>query len=239
MNLLTALKLKSGNYNNVVSSLWKDEEKTIPVIDVDGEVVLLSTDGTSWEYTNGTDGCWVQVDIDIDVQILNSIYPFMMSVSNSIYNDFVNCCCSKFYKNVTVTENVDEKEFLDITLNEPPCVREGDFIMVVSCHNKYLTKVMKITGNILTVDNRGLDMRFEPTADNYVGILLVSYPPDYLQVVLDMFAFDLFKREDKEKRQERLGNYTYTNFEPIAYYGSGSYPKEMQDAIQYWQYIHV
>lgn len=239
MNLLTALKLKSGNDYTVVSSLWKDEEKTIPIIDTEGEAVLLQSDGTSWIYSNGTDGCWEQIDTDIDMQIVNSIYPFIMSVNNSIYNDFVNCCCSKFYNDVSVTKNADEDYLLDIKLGETPCVQEDDYIYIVACHNKYLTKVISVDGDTITVDNRGLNMRFKPTADNYIGVLFVSFPPDYLQAVIDMFAFDLFKREDKEKRQERLGNYTYTNFEPVAYYGSGSYPKEMQDAIQYWQYIHV
>lgn len=239
MNLLAKIKSMSDRYEIVASSLWTDEEKIKPITDVEGKTVLLSTDGTSWQYVNGgINGCWEQIDTDIDMKILNSIYPFIMSVNNSIYNDFVNCCFSKFYEDVTVTKNAENEKYLDINIGQKSDLQEGDFVYVVSCSNKYLTMVKKVEDGTVTVDNSGLNMRFKG-AGNYLGLLFASFPPDYFQAVIDMFVYDLFKREDKEKRQERLGNYTYTNFEPVAYYGDGSYPKEMQEAIQYWQYIHV
>ena len=231
------IKVLSGKKYFVASSLWQDAEKTIPVIDAEGITVLLDTDGTSWQYVTENNS-WEQVDTDIDERILNSIYPFIMSVNNSIYNDFVNCCFSKFYDDVTITQNAENKNYLDIDIKEKTELKVGDFVYVVLCSNKYLTMIKDIKDTVVTVDNAGLDMRFKET-NNYLGLLFVSFPPDYFQGVLDMFAYDLFKREDKEKRQERLGNYTYTNFDPVSYYGAGSYPKELQDVIQYWQYIHL
>ena len=70
-----------------------------------------------------------------------------------------------------------------------------------------------------------------------IGLLFVDFPPQFLDNVFAMLAFDLFLREDKEKRQERLGNYTYTNFEPHNYYGLGSYPTHLEDAVKYFQHI--
>lgn len=239
MNLLTKIKSMSNRYDIITPSLWLDEEKTKPVIDVEGKTVLLETDGTSWQFVNsGVNGCWEQIDTDIDVIILNSIYPFIMSVNNSIYNDFVNCCFSKFYENVTVTKNVENEKYIDINIGQKSKLQEGDFVYIISCSNKYLTVIKKIEENIVTVDNSGLNMRFWENG-GCIGLLFVIFPPDYFQTVIDMFVFDLFERADKEKRQERLGNYTYTNFEPVTYYGNGSYPKQMQEAVQYWQFIHV
>lgn len=235
MNILGKIKLLSDAYNIITDNLYKDEEKTQPITDIEGTTALLTTDGTSWEFSNGA---WEQIDTDIDAKVLNSIYSFFMSVSNSIYNDFVKCFASKFYEDVTVSKNAETDYYIDLSIGETPLVKEGDFIIIASCCNKYLTMVKKVENNIITVDNRGLDMRFRDTEPS-LGIFLVCYPPDYFQAVLEMFAYDLFKREDKEKRQERLGNYTYTNFEPVSYYGSGSYPKELQDTVLYWQHVFV
>lgn len=68
---------------------------------------------------------------------------------------------------------------------------------------------------------------------------LVMFPPQFLNAVLDMLGYDLFKREGKEVRTERLGNYTYTNFEPAAYYGLGTYPQDLEDCIKYWQHVYT
>lgn len=238
MNILGQIKILSGKQYVIASSLWKDSENTIPVIDTEGVSVLLEEDGTTWQYITNMSECWEQIETDIDERVRNSFYPFIMSVNNSIYNDFVNCCLSKFYNDVTVTKNSENENYLDIDIKEPTELRAGDFVYIVSCSNKYLTMVKNVDDTIITVDNAGLNMRFKESR-NYLGILFISFPPDYFQGVLDMFAYDLFKREDKEKRQERLGNYTYTNFDPISYYGAGAYPKELQDAIQYWQYIYL
>ena len=68
---------------------------------------------------------------------------------------------------------------------------------------------------------------------------LAMFPPQFLDAVLDMLGYDLFKREGKEVRTERLGNYTYTNFEPAAYYGLGTYPQNLEEGIKYWQHVHT
>lgn len=235
MNLLYTIKELSKRYDLPTSTLYKDEAKTEPITDIEGTTALLTTDGTSWELV---DSCWQQIDQDLDMIIQNSIYPFLMSLQNSIENDFPNYCYAKEYESLTFVQNTTSSYLTDIDLGETPVFTVGDFVLIVTCGNKYLTQIMQITDNVISIDNRGLNIRVTGTAEK-MGIILVSYPPDFLMAALKMFVFDMFERDDKEKRQERLGNYTYTNFEPTLYYGDGSYPKELQRIIEYWRYIHT
>ena len=149
MNILGQIKILSGKQYVIASSLWKDSEKTIPVIDTEGVSVLLEEYGTTWEYITNTNECWEQTETDIDERVKNSLYPFIMSVNNSIYNDFVNCWLSKFYNDVTVTKNSENENYLDIDIKEPTELRAGDFIYIVSCSNKYLTLVIIVLISLL------------------------------------------------------------------------------------------
>lgn len=110
-------------------------------------------------------------------------------------------------------------------------------VIVEECIN-CLTKVLKYKNNTLELDNRGVSFRVTGKAEN-IDIAPVKFPPSFLMAVLDMFAYDLFERDAKEKRQERLGNYTYTNFEPTVYNGEGAYPKQLENAVKYWQRVYV
>jgi len=235
---LTKIKTLSGRYDLITDKLYSDEDEQVPITDVEGTTALLTTDGTSWEYVNGN---WSQTDENLDTIIAYSIFPFIMSVDNSTYNDFINICFSKFYDKLVFSKNVDNENFIDITgFTEKPLVQAGDIVRIARCHDKmYLSEVQAATEDSITIDNRGLNIRIVEDAEVTAGICLVEYPPDYIDAVLNMFIFDLFERDDKEKRQERLGNYTYTNFEPTLYYGDGSYPKYLEETISYWQHIYV
>ena len=105
--------------------------------------------------------------------------------------------------------------------------------------NSYLTTVTAISDTSVTVDNKGANIRTKgaDTAE-IVGVFFVSMPPDAYNTILEMYGYDLFKRGDKEKRQERLGNYTYTNFEPVQYYGTGNYPSYLDEKIKYYQRLN-
>lgn len=206
--------------------------------DVDGSTALLLSDGSSWEFM---DGEWQQTEQSTDEFIKATIYPFLMSVCDSIHNDFVRCCLSKVYKNVTLAYHedccVDKKSVVEINgLSEAPKVCKGDYVLLRTVANNYLTTVCGTTNNQIFVDNNGLNIRItgEPEC---VGVHFVSFPPQFLDAALSMLGYDIYSREDKEKRQERLGNYTYTNFEPIQYYGNGSYPQYLEDTVKYWQNI--
>lgn len=104
--------------------------------------------------------------------------------------------------------------------------------------NLYLTTVTAVTDTSISIDNKGADIRIT-SGGKTIGVFFVSFPPDFMTMAIQMFGYDLFYRDSKEKRQERLGNYTYTNFEPIQYYGTGSYPKDLEDKIKYYQEVHV
>lgn len=242
MNVLAKIKL-NNNYDLVVESLYKvvtneetGEETQEPITDVEGMTALLTTDGTSWEFVENS---WKQIDENIDRTILYSLYPFLMSVCNSIHNDFVNCCYSKFYQDVTLEKRDDNEEIIDIkNLLGGINVAPNDFVILKTCVNDYLSNVLEVTDDTVSIDGRGLGVRTVGRAET-VGLFLVSFPPQFIDAALSMLSFDLFSREDKEKRQERLGNYTYTNFEPTNYYGLGAYPQYIEDTVKYFQKIHL
>jgi len=104
--------------------------------------------------------------------------------------------------------------------------------------NAYLTTVLDTDTTSIDIDNNGVDMRITGDSST-IGIFFVSFPPDFINVAINMLGYDMFIRDSKEKRQERLGNYTYTNFEPIQYYGTGTYPANLENKVKYWQQIHV
>lgn len=239
---LSGLELLNNTNTLIVDSLYteKQEDETtvqIPITDIEGTNAILTTDGTSWVYT---DGGWEQTDTVVDYKINNSLYPFIMSVNNSIENKFLKLGETNFYSDLTFSINLENNEFVDITgFTVQPDLTIGDFVFIRTNVSEYLTTVQNINETTMTVDGRGLNFRITGKPETCTGIFLVVFPDDYLDAVLDMLAYDFFVRDSKEKRQERLGNYTYTNFEPYQYYDGGSYPKYIQDTISYWQIIHV
>ena len=91
---LSGLELLNNTDTLIVDSLYteKQEDETtvqIPITDIEGTNAILTTDGTSWIYT---DGDWEQTDTVVDYKINNSLYPFIMSVNNSIENKFLKLC---------------------------------------------------------------------------------------------------------------------------------------------------
>lgn len=241
MNLLA--KVKSVNkYDYIVSSLYKEEETeegtiTVPISDVDGTTALLTTDGTSWQLS---DGSWEQIEQDLDVRIKESIYPFILSVCESIHNHFIKWCMTKCYENALLSyKEENNKSIVKISnLEDGHVFQIEDFIIIHNKVNTYLTQVLDTETTNIEVENTGVNIRIygEPEC---VCLKFVSFPQSFLSTALEMLGYDLFLREGKEKRQERLGNYTYTNFEPVNYYGDGSYPKELEETVKYWQRIFL
>lgn len=236
MNSLARVKL-SNNYDLVVNNLYEEgavsgQPKT-PITDVEGTTALLLTDGTSWEFL---DNEWKQIEISTDKIILDSFYSFLTSVCNSVQNDFVKCQLSAVYEGVMLSK---ENDTITITgLLTPPKVQVGDYVIIRNYVGSNLSVVTKTTDTSISVDATGTDIRISGDTET-IGVLFVSLPPDFLDAAISMLGFDMFLREDKEKRQERLGNYTYTNFEPGQYYGVGEYPTNLQNKIKFWQRIHV
>ena len=241
MNALAKIKLLSNKYDLVVESLYNEitddesgETTQEPITDIEGTTALLTTDGTSWEFV---DEEWQQIDENIDKTISYSLFPFIMSVCNAIHNPFVKYLYSNIYDDVTLVYGENTKEEINITnINDDIDIQADDYIIVKTCTNEYLTQVLEVSDDTIKIDNRGLNMRISGKAET-IGLLFVDFPPQFLDNVFAMLAYDLFLREDKEKRQERLGNYTYTNFEPHNYYGLGSYPTHLEDAVKYFQHI--
>lgn len=233
MNILAKVKL-SNDYDLVVSSLYKQDGVT-PITDVEGTTALLKTDGTSYEFL---DSKWQQIDLSLDEKILNSFYSFISSICNSICNDFVKCQFSNFYEAVTISKDLENNSFIISGLSTPPKVITNDYVIVRTSIGSSLTTVKTVTDTSVTVDSIGVEMRISGEPET-LGILFVSFPLDFIDTVIAMLGYDLFTRADKEKRQERLGNYTYTNFEPMEYYGTGQYPANLQRKVQFWQMIHT
>lgn len=236
MNSLARVKL-SNKYDFVVNSLYEEGtpsgQPKVPITDVEGSTALLLTDGTSWELL---DDAWQQIEIETDKIILNSFYSFLTSICNSIQNDFVKCQLSAVYEGVTLSAG-DESVTISGLLT-PPKVQVGDYVIIRNYVGSNLSVVTATTDTSVTIDKTGTDIRISGEAET-VGILFVSLPPDFLDAAISMLGFDMFLREDKEKRQERLGNYTYTNFEPGQYYGVGEYPANLQNKVKFWQKIYV
>lgn len=232
MNILTRVKL-SNKYDLVVNSLYNDidgEQK--PITDIEGTRALLTTNGTSWELVNGA---WLQIESDVDAVIKENAYTFIMSVCDSIHNNFTKT--GKYFTDVLLSK-VDDTVIIS-DLSSRPDLRVDDFVVLACDTNAYLSKVVAITDDTLTIDNMGLDIRITGDKEN-ICLLLVTFPPQFLGVALDMLGYDMFTRDSKEKRQERLGNYTYTNFEPNIYYGDiDAYPKKFMDKIKYWQNVFI
>lgn len=241
MNLLTRVKSKN-RYNYITDNLYKEvvDEETQeiiyePITDIESETALLTTDGTSWQFS---DDEWVRIEQDLDVRILENIYLFISSICQSIHNSFVDYCSAEEYLNITVEYKENDKNILVLNNIENSNFIEDDFVVIVDEVTNRLTKVLKYKNNTLELDNRGVDFRVTGNTKN-IALAPVKFSPSFLMAVLDMFGYDLFERDAKEKRQERLGNYTYTNFEPTVYNGEGAYPKQLENAIKYWQRVYV
>ena len=232
MNILTRVKL-SNKYDLVVSSLYNDidgEQK--PITDIEGTRALLTTDGTTWELVEGS---WVQIESDVDTIIKENVYPFIMTVCDSIHNNFTKW--GKYFTDVILSKTDDNVIISD--LSSKPELQVNDFVILACETNAYLSKVVAITDDTLTIDNSGLDIRITGDKEN-ICLILVTFPPQFLGATLDMLGYDMFVRDSKEKRQERLGNYTYTNFEPTLYYGDiSAYPKKFIDSVKYWQNVFI
>ena len=236
MNSLARVKL-SNKYDFVVNSLYEEgtvsgEPKT-PITDIEGSTALLLTDGTSWEFL---DNAWQQIEIETDKIILTSFYSFITSICNSIQNDFVKCQLSAVYEGITLSSNETAVTISDLLT--PPKVQAGDYVIIRNYVGSTLSVVTATTDTSISIDKTGTDIRISGDVET-VGVLFVSLPPDFLDAAIGMLGFDMFLREDKEKRQERLGNYTYTNFEPGQYYGVGEYPANLQNKVKFWQKIYV
>lgn len=262
MNLLARVKSKN-RYNYITDNLYKevpleeideeivetpeenieqmseDEETietiTVPITDIDGETALLTTDGTSWQLT---DGEWVRIEQDLDVSISENIYPFISSICQTIHNGFIQYPKVELYDDV-VPEYKDDKENIIVLKDiENSIFVKGDFVHIVQSDMSYLSRVLEYKNNTLELDNLGVGLRVTgdvvPTA-----LALVIFPPTFLSATLDMLGYDYFMRDAKEKRQERLGNYTYTNFDPVVYNGEGAYPKQLENAVKYWQRVYM
>ena len=234
MNILTRVKL-SNKYDLVVNSLYNDIDGVQkPITDIEGTRALLTTDGTSWELV---DGAWLQIESDVDAVIKENAYTFIMSVCDSIHNNFTKA--GKYFTDVLLSKNDNDNNIVISDLSSRPDLKVDDFLILACDTNAYLSKVVAITDNTLTIDNTGLDIRITGDKEN-VCLVLVTFPPQFLGTVLDMLGYDMFIRESKEKRQEKLGNYTYTNFEPTLYYGDiSSFPKRFTDVIKYWQNVFI
>lgn len=241
MNLLSRVK-SVNKYDYIVNSLYREEETeegtiTVPITDIDGETALLLTDGTSWQLNENE---WLQIEQDLDVRIMESVYPFIMSVCESIHNRFIKCCMTRCYKEALMSyKEESNKTVVNISnLEDGHVFQAEDFIIIHTKVNDYLTQVVDTETSNIDVNNEGVGIRVygEP---EHIHLGFVSFPQSFLSTALDMLGYDFFVRDDKEKRQERLGNYTYTNFEPVNYYGEGSYPKQLEEAIKYWQRIQL
>ena len=233
MNFLARVKL-SNNYDLILNNL-QHATGDPPITEVDGTTVLLLDDGTSWEYL---DGEWGRIEEATDLLITVSLYPFLTSICHSIQNDFVKCQLSAVYEDVTLSKDDTQNELTIDGLLTSPKVQAGDFVIIRNYVGSSLTIVKSTTTTSITVDSTGIESRITGAPET-VGVLFVSFPPDFLDSAINMMGYDLFKRENKEKRQERLGNYTYTNFEPVQYYGFGTYPSNIENRVKYWQTVHV
>ena len=232
MNILTRVKL-SNKYDLVVNSLYNDIDGVQkPITDIEGTRALLTTNGTTWELVSGD---WLQIESDVDSVIKEKVYPFIMSVCDSIHNNFAKS--ANQYESVTLSKSDDN--IIIGGLDSKPTVIADDFVILATSNNAYLSKVVAASEDSVTIDGTGLDVRVSGETES-VCLVLVEFPPQFLGTVLDMLGYDMFVRDSKEKRQERLGNYTYTNFEPTLYYGDiSSFPKRFTDVIKYWQNVFI
>lgn len=236
MNSLARVKL-SNSYDLVVNNLYEEGtvsgQPKVPITDIEGATALLLTDGTSWEFVENE---WQQIELATDQIILNSFYPFLTSVCNSIQNDFVKCQLSAVYENIVLSK---AEGIITVTgLLTPPKVQAGDYVIVRNYAGSNLSVVTATTDTTVSIDAIGTDIRISGDSET-VGVLFTSFPPDFMDAAISMLGYDMFLRDDKEKRQERLGNYTYTNFEPGQYYGVGEYPTNLQNKIKFWQKIYT
>ena len=130
MNFLAKIKL-SNNYDLI-------DTGTPPITDVEGTTALLTDDGTSWEFLEGS---WQQIDIPTDMVIKHSIYPFLSSICNSIGNTFANCEFSAFYEQAII--GIDEDNNYTISsLEVAPKVQAGDFVLINTSIDSVLTQVI-------------------------------------------------------------------------------------------------
>ena len=242
MNYLARVK-RSKDYDLIVESLYNQFEDpetgsiTIePITNEEGTTALLLTDGTSWEYVNEQ---WQRIDEALDQLILYSLNPFIMQICDSIHNHFIRCEKTQKIKEGLLAYDTEDKNKVIVTgFEEKPFAQTGDFIYIETELQTLLSRVLDKTDNQLVYDDKGLCTRI--TGENEkIYVHFVMFPPQFLDVVLDMLGYDLFKREGHQVRTERLGNYTYTNFEPAAYYGIGTYPQELEDNIKYWQHVYT
>lgn len=238
MNLLLEIKLKN-KYDYITESLYKEDEEgeLIPITDIEGSTAILLTDGTSWQFA---DDEWVQIEQDLDTKILNSLYPFISSVCESINNSFVKYELTQCFKDVVFSykENTNKKVVVVSNLDKKPFAIGGDFIRIITPTNVYFTRVLANNETNMEIDNVGVNIRITGE-EEIMALQFISFPQSFINTVLEMLSYDMFLREAKELRQERLGNYTYTNFESDVYYGDNAYPKKLVQSIKYWERIFV
>jgi hypothetical protein len=182
------------------------------------------------------DGAWVRIDLQTDEVIEENILSFITTICESIGNDFVKCQLSAVYTDL-VLSNTDDGILLS-GLVTPPKVQAEDFVILKNYAGSYLTTVISKTDTTILFSDKGVNIRISGEPE-MVGVFFVSFPPSFLDTTMSMMGYDLFQREDKEKRQERLGNYTFTNFDPNQYYGTDSYPANLISKVRYWQIISV
>lgn len=251
MNLLLQVKLSnSSNYDYIVSSLYKEITippetegeppivSQVPISDIEGSTALLLTDGTSWELNNGE---WIKTEENVDYIINNNVLSFLMSVCHSIHRHFVKCKYAACERGVLLLPIENDMTKVAITNVSEILVQSGDFVWLKTDVGEYLTQVdsINIDGKSITLNISGYDVRITGKPQN-IALCGAYFPADFLAVAIKMFAYDLFDRSGKELKQERLGNYTYTNFSPMEYYGDeNSYPKEYINVIKYYQRITV
>jgi len=230
MNSLARVKL-SNRYDLVRDDLTQPTGSA-PITNIDGTTILLLDNGTSWQYT---DSEWEQIELQEDTTIVNSIFPFLASVCDSIDNYFTTDDFSVLYEGVTLSWQDGIATISGLV--DPPLVKVGDYALIETYTSEYLTKITAKSSTSISFDNTtGENVRITGEAEN-VAVSLVSFPSNFLNAALDMLGYNMFSREAKEKRQERLGNYTYTNFEPVQYYGSSNYPKDIENIVKSYEII--
>lgn len=234
MNFLTEVK-KYNRYDIVCNNLFKDDEPEKPITDIDGTVALLQKEGTTWQLSNGE---WQQIDIEIDNVIKANFMPFLMSICQSIHNFFINCKYIINLQNVLLSKE-DRGIILKAQEDNLDFLVKDDFIWISTCTGDYLTYIIeKISDNELLLYDNGIDIRITGK-EQCLGLCLVSFPMGFVSSVANLMYYDLFERQDKEVKVERLGNYSITNSDISNFYGNEAYPEQIISKIKYWQKIGV
>ena len=234
MNFLTEVK-KYNKYDIVCDDLYTEDEPKVPITDIDGTTALLETDGTSWQLINGE---WEQIEVEIDNIIKTNFMPFLMSACHSIHNHFINCKYALHLPNILFSKDEDgiiletQDDALEFLIN-------NDFIWLSTSTGEYLTYIVdKISDSKVLIYDKGIDIRITGK-EECVALCLASFPMGFVSDVAKLMQYDLFEREDKEVKVERLGNYSITNADIGNFYGDEAYPEQIIKRIKYWQRIGV